>query len=155
HRGGDMTAQEVAAKYPEAAAIVGLAESVWNGSKQAARADFALSDRLKVELRGLLDKDVQNIFITDSDARHIKKQHGQGEAPWGQADITPADFAFIPFVMNEFDSAELVDADNRGNRRILFTKRVNGNVYSVSVERGNSQIGVITLWKNARSGASC
>jgi hypothetical protein len=150
-----MILQEVLAKYPESAAIVGLAESVWKGSTQAARADFALSDRLKAELRRLLDKDIQNVFITDSDARHIKKNHGQREAFRGQADITPADFAFIPFVMNEFDSVELVDADNRGNRRILFTKRVNGNVYSVSVERGNNQIGVITLWKNARSGASC
>jgi hypothetical protein len=150
-----MTSREILAKYPEAAAIVGLAESVWNGSKQAARADFALSGRLKTELRGLLDKDIQNIFITDSDARHIKKNHGQNESSRGQVDITPADFAFIPFVMNEFDSTELVDADNRGNRRILFTKRVNGNMYSVSVERGNSQMGVITLWKNARSGASC
>jgi hypothetical protein len=55
--------------------------------------------------------------------------------------------------MNEFDTAEIVGADNLGNRKILFIKQVNGNVYTVSVERGNNQIGVITLWKNARSGA--
>ena len=30
----------------------------------------------------------------------------------------------------------------------------NGNIYTASVERGNHQIGVITLWKTkARSGA--
>jgi hypothetical protein len=144
---------DVTDKYPEAVALVGLAESVWKGNKQAARVDFALSDRLKAELQTLMGKDVENVFITDSDARHIKKNHGQREAFRGQVDITPADFALIPFVMNEFDTAEIVGADNLGNRKILFTKQVNGNVYTVSVERGNNQIGVITLWKNARLGA--
>jgi acetaldehyde dehydrogenase (acetylating) len=144
---------DVTEKYPEAVALVGLAESVWKGNKQAARVDFALSDKLKVELQMLMGKDVENVFITDSDARHIKKNHGQKEALRGQVDITPADFAIIPFVMNEFDTAEIVGADNLGNKKILFTKQVNGNVYTVSVERGNNQVGVITLWKNARSGA--
>ena len=150
-----MTARDIADKYPEAAALVGLAESVWKGNRQTARVDFALSDKLRTELQGLLEKDIQNVFITDSDARHIKKNHGQREALRGQVDITPQDFALIPFVMNEFDTAQMVEGDNLGNRRILFSKRVNGNVYTVSVERGNDQIGVITLWKNARSGASC
>ena len=149
-----MTAPEIAAKYPEAAALVGLAESVWQGSRQAARVDFALSERLWAALQGLLGKDVQNVFITDSDARHIKKKHGQGEALRGQTDIMPPDFALIPLVMNEFDTVQEVEGDNLGNRRVLFTKRINGHVYTASVERGNKQIGVITLWK-ARSGASC
>jgi hypothetical protein len=138
--------------YPESAAIVGLAESVWSGSNQSARVDFSLSDKLKAELKGLLDKDIESIFITDSDARHIKKKHGQGEALRGQEDIKPEDFALIPYVMNNFDTARHENSDRAGNKKILFIKRVNGNVFTVSVERGNKQIGVITLWK-ARSGA--
>jgi hypothetical protein len=93
----------------------------------------------------LLGKDIETIFITDSDARHIKKKHGQGEARRGQEDITPEDFALIPLVRNEFDTATHDGTDALGNKKILFVKRVNGNVYTASVERGNDQIGVITL----------
>jgi hypothetical protein len=133
--------------YPEAAALTGMAQTVWEGSKSAARVNFSLSDRLRAELRTLLGKDIGTIFITDSDARHIKKRHGQGEARRGQEDITPEDFALIPLVMNEFDTATHDDTDALGNKKILFVKQVNGSVYTASVERGNDQIGVITLWK--------
>jgi hypothetical protein len=56
--------------------------------------------------------------------------------------------------MNEFDFAEHEETDRKGNKKVLFFKKVNGIVYTASVERGNNQIGVITLWKTkARSGA--
>ena len=107
-----------------------------------------------MELKKLLGKDIKSIFITDSDVRHIKKNHGQGEARRGQENITPEDFALIPAVMNEFDTAKHEDTDRKGNKKVLFIKRVNGTVYTASVERGNKQIGVITIWKTkARSGA--
>jgi hypothetical protein len=153
---GSMTDKEkaLAGQYPEAALIVEMARAAWSGSLKAARIDFELSDRLKGELKALLGKDIKSIFITDSDVRHIKKNHGQGEAARGQVDITPEDFAFIPAVMNEFDAARHEGADRMGNKKILFVKKVNGNVYTASVERGNRQIGVITLWKSkARPGA--
>jgi hypothetical protein len=146
--------RELAGHYPEAALIVAMAESTWKGNLRSARIDFALSERLKAELKTLLNKDIKSIFITDSDVRHIKKKHGQGEALRGQVDITPEDFALIPAVMNEFDSARHEDTDFLGNKKVVFVKKVNGSIYTVSVERGNNQIGVITLWK-ARSGASC
>jgi len=96
--------EELAKHYPEAPLLVELAKTVWNSGLKAARVDFSLSDRLKVELRNLLDKDIESIFITDS--------------------------------------------------KVLFVKKVNGTVYTASVERGNKQIGVITFWKTkARSGA--
>jgi hypothetical protein len=133
---------------------VELAKAVWSGNLKVARADFSLSDRLKTELKKLLDKEIKSIFITDSDVRHIKKNHGQGEAARGQENITPDDFALIPAVMNEFDTARHEDTDRRGNKKVLFIKKVNGTVYTASVERGNNQMGVITLWKTkARSGA--
>ena len=146
--------EELAKHYPEASLLVELAKAVWNENLKTARVDFSLSDRLKTELRKLLNKDIKSIFITDSDVRHIKKNHGQGEARRGQENITPEDFALIPAVMNEFDIARHEDTDRKGNKKILFVKKVNGAVYTASVERGNNQMGVITLWKTkARSGA--
>jgi len=146
--------KEIVKHYPESSLLVELAKNTWNGNINAVRVDFFLSDRLKAELRKLLDKDIKSIFITDSDVRHIKKNHGQGEARRGQENITPEDFALIPAVMNEFDTAKHEDTDRKGNKKVLFIKKVNGTVYTASVERGNNQIGVITLWKTkARSGA--
>jgi len=134
--------------------IVEMAKAAWSGTLKAARVNFSLSDKLKAELQKLLSKEIKSIFITDSDVRHIKKNHGQGEAQQGQEDITPEDFAHIPVVLNEFDTVRHEGADRRGNKKIFFTKKVNGTVYTASVERGNNQLGVITLWKRkARSGA--
>jgi hypothetical protein len=146
--------KQLAEKYPEAALLVEMAKTVWDGNLKAARVNFSLSDRLKAELKTMLGKDIKSIFITDSDIRHIKKNHGQGETARGQVDITPEDFALIPAVMNEFDTARHEGTDRMGNKKILFVKKVNGNIYTASIERGNSQIGVITLWKTkARPGA--
>jgi hypothetical protein len=146
--------KELVKHYPEASLLVELAKTAWNDDLKAARVDFSLSDRLKEELKNLLGKDIKSIFITDSDVRHIRKNHGQGEARRGQENIKPEDFALIPAVMNEFDFARHEDTDRRGNKKVLFVKKVNGTVYTASVERGNNQIGVITLWKTkARSGA--
>ena len=140
--------------YPESILLVELAKAAWEGNLKAARVDFSLSTKLKAELRKLLGKEIKSIFITDSDVRHIKKNHGQDEAQRGQEDIIPEDFALIPVVMNEFDTAQHEDTDKLGNKKVLFIKKVNGNIYTASVERGNNQMGVITLWKTkARSGA--
>jgi len=146
--------KELVKNYPESPLLVELAKTAWNGDIKAARVDFSLSDKLKTELKKLLDKEIKSIFITDSDVRHIKKNHGQGESKRGQEDIIPEDFALIPAVMNEFDTVQHEDTDRRGNKKVLFIKKVNGTVYTASVERGNNQLGVITLWKiKARSGA--
>ena len=146
--------KELVEHYPEASLIVELAKTAWNGTLKSARVDFSLSDRLKAELKKLLEKDIKSIFITDSDVRHIKKNHGQREELRGQENITPEDFALIPAVMNEFDSVRHEDTDRKGNKKVLFVKRMNGTIYTASVERGNNQLGVITLWKTkARSGA--
>jgi hypothetical protein len=137
-------------KYPEASLIVAMAESAWAGIRKTAKIEFSLSDNLRTKLNELLGKEIQKIFITDSDARHIKKHHGQNEIKRGQVDITPSDFAFIPAVLNEYDSAEHTGQDKIGNKKLFFTKKVNGTIYTASIERGNNQIGVITLWKKER-----
>jgi hypothetical protein len=142
-----MELDDIREAYPEAIAIVEMAETVWIGEPHIRRVDFAPTDRLKVELKRLLGKDIETVFITDSDVRHIKKNHGRNEAARGQVDITPADFALIPCVMNEFDTARHEETDRLGNRKIIFVKRTNGTVYTASVEMGNTKVRVITLWK--------
>lgn len=134
-------------KYPEAPLIVAMAESVWSGNCKSVKIEFSLSDALKVKLNELLGKETHKIFITDSDARHIKKRHGQNEAKRGQIDIIPADFALIPVVMNEFDTVEYSGEDKFGNKKLFFTKKIEDTFYIGGIERGNNQIGVITLWK--------
>jgi len=134
-------------KYPETPLIVAMAESAWAGSRKSVKIEFSLSDDLKAKLKELLGKEVQKIFITDSDARHIKKHHGQNEDKRGQVDITPADFALIPVVLNEFDAVEDMGEDKLGNKKLFFTKKIEGTIYLASIERGNNQLGVITLWK--------
>jgi len=134
-------------KYPEAPLIVAMAESVWTGNRKTAKIEFSLSNSLKVKLKELLGKEIHNIFITDSDARHIKKHHGQNEEKRGQIDITPADFALIPVVLNEFDTVEHSGEDKLGNEKLFFTKKIEGTIYIGGIARGNNQIGVITLWK--------
>jgi hypothetical protein len=128
--------EDIEKAYPESTALTGLAVSVWNGNTQPAKVDITVTDRLKAEFQKLLGKEIQSVFITDSDVRHIKKRHGQNEALRGQADITPSDFALIPLVMNEFDTAEHTETDKLGNKKILFAKKLNGTVYLATVERG-------------------
>jgi len=139
--------KELAKQYPEASLLVAMAETTWAGSLKSVKIEFSLSDRLKTKLTELLGKGIHKIFITDSDARHIKKHHGQNEERRGQVDITPADFALIPVVLNEYDTAEHTGEDKMVNKKIMFTKKIEGTFYLASIERGNNQIGVITLWK--------
>jgi len=134
---------EYVKKYPEVRLIVAMAESVWAGNIKSVKIDFSLSNELKMKLSELLGKKINKIFITDSDTRHIKKHHGQR----GQIDITPVDFALIPVVMNEFDTVEITGEDKMGNKKLLFTKKIENIIYIGSIERGNDQIGVITMWK--------
>jgi hypothetical protein len=128
--------KQLAEKYPEAAIFAAVAESVWQGSKAAVKMELQVTGKLKTELKRLLGSDVQTIFITDSDIRHIKKQHGQGEVLRGQLDVTPDDIAFIPLVLNEFETAEHTETDRKGNKKILFKKRIDGLVYLAAIERG-------------------
>ena len=131
----------------EAAAIINIAEGVWNGSMTAARINFALSEKTQDELKKLLGKDFQLGFLTDSDIRHTKNHHGQNEESRGQVNITPEDFALVPYVMNEFDRVTHTSTDKLGNRKVEFTKRINGTVYVASIERGKNKEQLITMWK--------
>ncbi len=133
----------------ESASLINMAEKVWSGDKGTQKTTFNISDKLKNELQNILGKDIKSAFITDSDIRHIKNHHGKNEEKRGQENITPQDIALIPFVMNEFDSVEHTETDNLGNRKVIFSKRINGNVYVASIERGKSKEQAITMWKKS------
>jgi hypothetical protein len=136
--------------YPESSLLVAMAETAWAGNLKSVKIEFSLSDRLKAKLTELIGKEIHKIFITDSDARHIKKRHGQNEERRGQIDIIPADFAFIPVILNEYDTARQTGEDKIGNKKLLFTKKIEGTFYLASIEKGNNQIGIITLWKKKK-----
>ena len=150
-----MTIQHIADKYPEAVAFAGAAASVWNGSTSLVKIEMPVRGKLHTELQKLLDKEIQTVFLTDSDIRHIKKKHGNNEAARGQVNITPVDFALIPLVLNEFDKAEYELTDKCGNKKLLFQKNCRGMVYVAAVERGETKIEVRTFWKMRVPGASC
>jgi hypothetical protein len=142
--------KEQSNQYPEAALCAAMAASVWNGSSAPVKMDIPISERLQMDFKRILGTEVQSLFITDSDVRHIKKQHGQGEALRGQIDITPEDFALIPLVLNEYDTIEQTEIDTKGNRKVLFTKKCNGMVYLATIERGPYKGEIRTLWKMTR-----
>ena len=147
--------KELVNKYPEAAAFAGVAASVWNGSASPAKVEMRVKGRLYTELKRLLNKNIQTVFLTDSDIRHIKKKHGRNEATRGQTDITPEDFALIPLVLNEFDHVEQNLTDKLGNKKLLFKKNCGGMIYVATVERGETKVEVRTFWKMRAPSASC
>jgi hypothetical protein len=55
------------------------------------------------------------IFVTT----RFRKHHGQNEEKRGQVDIIPEDFALIPAVLNEYDTAEHTGEDKIGNKKLL------------------------------------
>jgi hypothetical protein len=147
--------KELVKNYPEADAFAGAAASVWNGSTSPIKIEMVVKGRLSTELKKLLNKDIQTIFLTDSDIRHIKKKHGNNEVVRGQIDITPDDFALIPLVLNEFDKVEHDITDKMGYKKLLFQKKCEGLVYIATVERGENKMEVRTFWKMLVPSASC
>jgi len=150
-----MNIQDITEKYPEATAFAGVAASVWNGNSSPAKVEMMVVGKLHTELKRLLNKDIQTVFLTDSDIRHIKKKHGNNEAARGQINITPDDFALIPLVLNEFDKVEHEVTDKQGNKKLLFEKNCDGMIYVATIERGENKVEIRTFWKMRIPGASC
>ena len=142
-----MKNNDIIKSYPEAAAFAGLALSVWNGNNSPAKVEMAVRGRLRVKLKKMLNKEIQTIFLTDSDIRHIKKKHGNKESSRGQVNVVPNDFALIPLVLNDYDKVEHEITDKLGNKKLLFIKKCNEIVYIATVERGDNKLGIRTFWK--------
>lgn len=141
--------------YPEEPLLVGVAESIWDGSDVLINIGIDVGEKLIAWMRGYLPVALEGVFITDSDIRHIKRKHGSNEEERGQRTIVPQDFACIPTVLNEFDSCEHTDTDKLVNKKFLLRKDIGGDVYLVTIQRGKRKLQIKTMWKEARSGASC
>ena len=145
----------MAERYPESDVLVGAAESVWNGSDARINISIDISSKLVNHMSDYLPEALLYVFITDSDIRHIKRNHGSDEERRGQITIVPDDFSCIPQVLNEFDSCEHTDTDKLGNKKFLLKKNIGGTVYLVTIQRGKRKLEIKTMWKENRSGASC
>jgi len=150
-----MTDFTAAAKYPESLLLQGAAASVWGGSDAKITIQIAVSSVLNAELLKLLGCEVETVFITDSDIRHIKKTHGSNEQSRGQLDIAPQDFAALPLILNEYDSIVHTDTDKLGNKKLLISKDIGDMAYIATVQRGKKKMEIKTFWKAKVSGASC
>ena len=155
HEKRDRVAEQTkATAYPEETLLIGAAESVWNGSDARINIGIDVGTRLVAAMAEHLPEVLENVFITDSDIRHIKRKHGNSEEGRGQVAIEPSDFGRIPFVLNEFDTCEHTDTDKLGNKKFLLTKSTGDTVYLVTIQRGKRKLEIKTMWKR-RSGASC
>ena len=139
--------------HPESALLVGAAQSVWDGSEAVVTIQIGVAAKLRSKMAEYNIGPLDSMFITDSDIRHIKRKHASKEAERGQLPILPADFAFLPDVLNDFDTCERADTDKLGNKKFLLTKDVSGVYYVVTIQRGKKKLEIKTMWK--RPGASC
>ncbi|GHS93628.1 hypothetical protein FACS1894139_14590 [Planctomycetales bacterium] len=134
------------------AILIEMAERVWANDYAHRRFNFPASQKLTEKLREFFGNEVKQVAITSNEIQHIRKKHGANENKRNQADIMPNDIALIPFVINEFDEAWLDRKDKYGNRGVVFSKKINGDAYSVGYERGENKAQVITFWqKNKRA----
>ena len=150
-----MTKLSKSVEYPESSVLVGAAASVWDGSDAKVTIQIAVSALLYAELVSFSIGDIESVFITDSDIRHIMKTHGHGEIERGQVNINPQDFAALPLILNEFDSIKHTDTDKLGNKKLLITKDIGEMAYVVIIQRGKRKMEIKTFWKVKVSGASC
>ena len=141
--------------YPEESLLVGAAESVWKGSDARVNISIDVGQRLADTIGEHIEGQLECVFITDSDIRHIRRKHGANEERRGQQSIVPSDFALIPKVLNEFDACDHTDTDKLGNKKFLLRKEIGNTVYLVTAQRGKRKLEVKTMWKAHRSGASC
>ncbi|MDR1015654.1 MAG: hypothetical protein LBL86_11865 [Coriobacteriales bacterium] len=133
--------------------LVAAAVGIWEGADIQVSINIAVSERLKSATSKDGGLDLQQVFITDSDMRHIKNRHGSGEDALGQIDITPEDFAMIPIILSEYDELIRGEDDKLGNARFMLTKNLSGTVYLATVQRGKKKLEVRTFYKR-KPGAS-
>lgn len=134
--------------------LVEAARRVWDGDKTIFTIRMEAPYRLREWMKAVYDWDIEAVFLTDSDFRHIKRRHGKCESSRGQIDIVPEDFSCIPEVLANFDSIEHTDTDKLGNRKFLIVHQKKETVFMVTVQRGKRKLEVKTFWK-CLSGASC
>ena len=140
--------------YPEESLLVGTAESVWKGSDARVNISIDVGQRLADTIGEEIEGQLECVFITDSDIRHIRRKHGANEERRGQQSIVPNDFALIPKVLNESDVCDHADGQG-GQQEVPREKGDRGTAYLVTAQRGKGKLEVKMMRKAHRSGASC
>ena len=139
---------------PEESILVGAAESVWKGSDARVNISIDVGQRLADTIGEEIEGQLECVFITDSDIRHIRRKHGANEERRGQQSIVPNDFALIPKVLNESDACDHADGQG-GQQEVPREKGDRGTAYLVTAQRGKGKLEVKMMRKAHRSGASC
>ena len=128
-------------------ALVNLARAAWSDKKAQGKVSFKPSQKLRDKVREFFGHDIDEVFITADDMRHMKNAHSDGEEKRGQVNLTPEDFAEVYHVVNEFDSATKERDDRRGNQNILVVKNADGRMFALLVERGKNKAEIKTVYK--------
>ena len=135
----------------ELVALLNNAKKAWNDKGFTFTYRFSPSVELKQRLEDLLGHTVNILQIDGSTVRHIKNEHSdiKSETKKGQKARTAEDIVLIPYLLNNFDEAELSPKhdDNLGNRAITITKQINGVSVIGTIERGKNGVYVVTNWQ--------
>lgn len=133
--------------------LVATADSIWEGADIQVSINITVNERLKSATSEGTNLELQQVFITDSDIRHIRKRHSSGEDAYGQINIEPKDFALLPIILNEYDEIIKGENDRLGNARFMLIKNLDGTAYLATVQRGRKKLEIRTFYKR-KPGAS-
>ncbi len=146
------TAQDKTEKSAEIKkALADLAEKSWNDKDYNGKVSFNPSKKFRDKVQELFGHDVDEIFITASDMRHIKSHHGENEEKRGQINITVENIGDIYDIINDFDFAQKENTDKQGNQSIMVMKNNGGTGYTLLFERGKKKAQVKTAFKTKKT----
>ena len=69
-------------------ALADLAKAAWKDKDYQGKVSFYPSKKFRDKVQELFGHDVDEVFITADDMRHIKTRHGDNEEKRGQINIT-------------------------------------------------------------------
>lgn len=91
-------------------------------------------------------------IIDNSAINHIKKRHsGDRESLRGQVPVTDEDIAFIPHILETFDTLE-TNVNDIGNKVLIFTKgTTDGELHYIEeIREGRAELAACTLYKTKK-----
>ena len=128
-------------------ALTNLAREAWSDKKAQGKVSFKPSQKLRDKVQELFGHDIDEVFITADDMRHIKKHHSEYEEKRGQIGLTPENIIDVYDVVNDFDEASLEQSDAAGNQKMMVVKDADGRMFALLVERGRSKAEIKTVYK--------
>ena len=127
-------------------ALVNLARAAWSDKKAQGKVSFKPSQKLRDKVQELFGHDIDEVFITADDMRHIKNDHSEHEEKRGQVNITPENISDVYEVVNSFDEAEIQKSDPSGNQKMLVVRNGDGKEFALLIERGKHKAQVKTYY---------